>query len=371
MESFSKEILPDEFYRSLVTTTFCAAQIHLTECQKVVIILSKLCPLPTHLKHLKRVAKAPHHEFCFVKGQFDCVESGANKFQKETCFVLIAKNEAFSEKMLHLVFKKSDVLPPIYKIQVPSHEPITYEQYIAWNHLWPMSWRRPQWNPLVFKKIPRVKSTILKFMHLLSNDTKKCDPICSNSCILCLGESVIASAEHKNEDINSSNINQHPLYSHHVVLQALSRFSQAIRFQKSIVCKKTKRLPVILIKDERPPTSKITQMGFPKPNDPCQNDNVKHSHTTRSIFLKTDPDNLILQKQRLNESQYYATGAVAYLSSEPCIMCAMALLHNRISVAIFPSGTENKVYGGLGGCISLHTNGQLNHRFHVLVVKIK
>jgi tRNA(Arg) A34 adenosine deaminase TadA len=111
-------------------------------------------------------------------------------------------------------------------------------------------------------------------------------------------------------------------------------------------------------------------MSLQKPNDSSQNNKIQHCHITRSIYLKTHPDNLILQERKLTESQYYATGAVAYLSSEPCIMCAMALLHNRISLAIFPSGTENKIYGGLGGCISLHTNGQLNHRFHVLVVNL-
>jgi hypothetical protein len=93
MEGFLQEILPCEFYRTLTTTTFCATQIHSKECKCVIEKLSKLCPLPSHLKHLKRVRKASYQENCFFIGKFDDVECGTQKIQNETCFVLLAENE--------------------------------------------------------------------------------------------------------------------------------------------------------------------------------------------------------------------------------------------------------------------------------------
>jgi hypothetical protein len=102
----------------------------------------------------------------------------------------------------------------------------------------------------------------LKFLHLLTNGPKRCNRICSNGCILCLGETVIASAEHKNEDIKSSNTNQHPLYSDHIVLQTLSRLSQAIRYQKNMEYKKTKSSLDILMRNQALPIAKIAKVSF-------------------------------------------------------------------------------------------------------------
>lgn len=81
-------------------------------------------------------------------------------------------------------------------------------------------------------------------------------------------------------------------------------------------------------------------------------------------------DHLFLSCEPLKSSQYYATGAVAYCSHEPCVMCAMALLHNRVAAVVFPQKNENKDYGGLGSRVSLHVNKQLNHRFRVLRVNL-
>eukprot|EP00501_MAST-03F_sp_TOSAG23-6_P000042 GSMAST32.ASY1.ANO1.43.1 assembled CDS len=62
-------------------------------------------------------------------------------------------------------------------------------------------------------------------------------------------------------------------------------------------------------------------------------------------------------------SNYLCTGFDAYLTREPCTMCAMALVHSRVKRVFY--GTSNLSAGGLGSCYSLHEISELNHHFQV------
>lgn len=60
--------------------------------------------------------------------------------------------------------------------------------------------------------------------------------------------------------------------------------------------------------------------------------------------------------------QYLCTGYEAYLVGEPCVMCAMALLHSRILRVFYGCALPG---GALGSQYSLHTIKSLNHHFEV------
>lgn len=60
---------------------------------------------------------------------------------------------------------------------------------------------------------------------------------------------------------------------------------------------------------------------------------------------------------------YLCRGFDLYVTLEPCVMCAMALLHSRVRRVVF--GARNAQYGGLGSRVRVHQQASLNHRYAV------
>jgi len=60
---------------------------------------------------------------------------------------------------------------------------------------------------------------------------------------------------------------------------------------------------------------------------------------------------------------YLCTGYDLYVTREPCVMCAMALVHSRIRRVFY--GCRDSVMGALGSRYKIHTQAGLNHHFEV------
>ncbi|XP_069508842.1 probable inactive tRNA-specific adenosine deaminase-like protein 3 [Ambystoma mexicanum] len=59
---------------------------------------------------------------------------------------------------------------------------------------------------------------------------------------------------------------------------------------------------------------------------------------------------------------YICTGYDLYVTREPCVMCAMALLHSRIQRVFYGAPSPD---GALGSKYRIHSRKDLNHRFEV------
>lgn len=72
---------------------------------------------------------------------------------------------------------------------------------------------------------------------------------------------------------------------------------------------------------------------------------------------------VVLRKAAEVTGNYRLSGAILYVTLEPCIMCAGALLHARISRIVY--GASDPKTGALDAVYRIGTDGKLNHRFEI------
>ncbi len=74
------------------------------------------------------------------------------------------------------------------------------------------------------------------------------------------------------------------------------------------------------------------------------------------------------QREVAAGKQYLCTGFDCYVMHEPCVMCAMALVHSRARRVIYCA--PDVQLGALGSRIRLHGRKSLNHHYQVFCAEV-
>ncbi len=97
-----------------------------------------------------------------------------------------------------------------------------------------------------------------------------------------------------------------------------------------------------------------------------QDGTILASDGNRSIEL-SDPaghaEMLVMRAAGRLLGNYRLAGATLYVTLEPCVMCAGAMVHARIGKVVY--GTEDPKAGGLVSCYQVGRDGRLNHTLEV------
>ena len=81
-------------------------------------------------------------------------------------------------------------------------------------------------------------------------------------------------------------------------------------------------------------------------------------------ITKQDPsahaEMLVLRQAALSEENYRLPGTTLYVTLEPCIMCAGAMLHARVNRIVY--GAADPKTGAAGSVLDVFSSKQINHQ---------
>lgn len=328
----SATIIPAQKSEGLELVDMYACVIEAKECTSVMSCLAGKVPLPASLGHVKRVRKrnGSANLLEVLVCPVDQTNEPINNLERESEFVNC-------ERLLPL-----DVLPKdaatsinatcsaVFRVKVPKHAPHRKEDQETWSKVWPVMLRPPDKSlrrdltelpEAEMKAVKRHMADLWNFARQKSGLDFKNKVF--NACMIVdpARGTVLASAWDESE--------LHPL--HHAAMQAIEAVADK---QRAIFWE-------------------------------CSQDSDGEETKRRRIDCDRrdgSPDN-----EKLYDMPYLCTGYDCYLVHEPCVMCAMALVHSRLNRVFF--SIPDPLHGALGGSnIKLHAQRSLNHHYSVFRV---
>lgn len=276
----------------------------------VIRILSEILPLKDGLSHLKRVRRV------------NC-DSSPKGFRLD---IVLCREEIWLLRDENIIkqLRPFDFEPRL--LVVPAVAPLSKEELKTWGELWPLIYRpgKEHHSPLTPTELRRMY-VHAKYVHEKAKTVPK------------YNHPVVAILVHPDSDM--------------IVAEGIDSSRRAA-------------LPG----------------GNPQPINAClshavmncvSNFAIPHAQTANNrkrgltALDERDDDK---KKSPVPLDQYLCTGLDCYVAREPCVMCAMALVHSRIRRIIFVSSNEDEV-GGLSEA-EIHCEAALNHRFDAFFLPV-
>ena len=220
----------------------------------------------------------------------------------------------------------------LIEVNIPCMESITEEQYQKNNKIWPQCNYISSKEKNIYNHSNEEKNYILDIYNknILNNDSISCilyDPITKKILV-------------KTKNNDKSIIG-------HDIMNMLEIYSKQLVENNNINKHKS-------TEEEDDKDNNLINLGEKNPIGPKEN--------TEFINQYDEINN----NDNVNYNHYYCEGLYVFTKNEPCMMCAMALIHNRISRLYFCDINEKE-----GALISKYSldNYKLNH--HYLIFQIK
>lgn len=287
------------------------AEVVPAEANKIIQILSQRLPLDDGLIHLKRIRRI----------------ASDDESKNYTLEVLLCRQEVWllRDADLDNCLKQFALKTRLH--HVPAVPPLSKEELIQWRQLWPLSYR-PGRERYIPPDCQELRNMYNHLQYVSEQAIAVQGDHCKQFAILVHPATNIRVAEGRDSSFRNSNRNDNsrPVNStlKHAVMNCIESFS--IPHGDSAKVRRK---------------SGATEKGSPNErgaNSPLRSD------------------------------QYLGTGLDCYMLREPCVMCAMALVHSRIRRVVFVAYNED-VVSGLSDA-KIHNEPSLNHRFDAFYIPI-
>ncbi|XP_068683198.1 probable inactive tRNA-specific adenosine deaminase-like protein 3 isoform X1 [Montipora foliosa] len=343
-----RAVLADEYTRRFETVEMFAADIKdRSQTSELIRKLNDTFPLNKY-GHLKRVR-------C-VKAEKDSVIQIILCVKEGNLNSDVTLRELLEQKDI-----KTDTLGQPFVVQVAKHQPLTREQFTQASTCWPVNFHEDKYISKVLKGELFSDTDvhfIEKYMRMAINAAKK-----SDSQEFAAGAIIVnPQTNHPIAVSHDLRCTGHPLQ--HAVMLCIDLVAH---WQSSGAW----QLNCQVISGTW--TLKDSCQGRKKQNlNLVDDDSFNGCNSSDSRTLPHDEDSFSSNKacnlpsgteKKCNSQPYLCTGYDLYVTREPCVMCAMALLHSRIRRVFY--GCSDNVMGALGSRYKIHTQTGLNHHFEV------
>lgn len=310
-----EQVLPDFINMSIPTRPALCAIIPKKETGKMLNLLKQkgYCLEKVHLHNSIPITNE--------KKEYQTSQSNQNKneFELVDCsFLKRVKNGGetnniivitfldeiqYLKKNIPIILSELDILQEsTLQVNIPSMQPISQAQYEEAKKLWSITSFISSKEKFIYKHKEEEKNEILSIFSKLKQDKEA-------TCFL---------YDPQTRQILSKGKEQKDSYINHAIMNLLDNYSRELLAK----------------------SNKERAIGQKETTPPVEN--------TIELF-------------GYNE-QYYCEGLYVFTIEEPCIMCSMALVHNRINRIYYEK--ENKKDGGLVSQIEIN-NYKLNHHYHI------
>ena len=343
-----EQILPDYITSDILLKTALCVKVPkketsslLNKLKKNNLLLDKiyLKEINYHNKNISKEYQQPNNLFKDDKqSQYKEYEGNFFKrvkpYNKEENLIAISFKEDLDYKKItkeNLIkdyeLKEQDLI----EVNIPCTESISNEQWKKSNKIWPQCNFISSKEKYIYDHSEHEKKEILEIYN---------NNILNNNDVTCLLydpklKLILSKAKKDQKSIIG-----------HDIMSLLDSYSKILIGNNNKNKHETKEN-----KKDKEENNKYIKLGEKNPIGPKENDDLLYH---------------IEKEKEHNYNQYYCEGLYVFTKEEPCMMCAMALIHNRISRLYFSEINEKE-----GALISKYSLDNYNLNHHYLIFQIK